>query len=206
MKSYSEKKAIYRKISLDIANKIVKGELKEGEKISGRSLLASIYNVSPETIRRAVFLLQQMNVVDVNKGSGIEIQSISCAEKFIQKHKDNEYLNGIKEEISNLIEMKKEIDSKLEINFQKMIDYTERFKNLSPFTLIEVEIKENCKFIDKKINEIHFWQNTGATIIAYRRGEEIIISPGPDYCFTNGDMIVAIGTKDVYQKITSFIY
>lgn len=44
----------YRQISLDIARKIINGDIKEGEKLYGRSELAALYNVSPETIRRAI--------------------------------------------------------------------------------------------------------------------------------------------------------
>ena len=49
---------IYQKIALDLANKIHSGEIQEGSVIYGRSILAGKYNVSPETIRRAIKLLQ----------------------------------------------------------------------------------------------------------------------------------------------------
>lgn len=43
-------------------------------------------------------------------------------------------------------------------------------------------------------------------MVAYRRGKEIIISPGPNYIFTEGDIIVVIGTHNVYKKfITSYM-
>ena len=35
------------------------------KKLSGRSTLASLYNVSPETIRRSIALLKDMDVVEV---------------------------------------------------------------------------------------------------------------------------------------------
>ncbi|WP_369074759.1 cation:proton antiporter regulatory subunit, partial [Klebsiella pneumoniae] len=31
----------------------------------------------------------------------------------------------------------------------------------------------------KTAAETKFWQNTGATIVAIKRGDELIISPGP---------------------------
>ena len=42
----------YLQIALDLATRISKGELPEGSRIYGRSVMASEYNVSPETIRR----------------------------------------------------------------------------------------------------------------------------------------------------------
>ncbi|MFA9398505.1 MAG: TrkA C-terminal domain-containing protein [Clostridiaceae bacterium] len=198
--------AQYRKIALDIANKIVKGDISPRDKISGRSTLAGIYNVSPETIRRAIALLEEMEVVISNVGSGIQVRSISNAEKFIQKYKNNEYINSTRDDIVSILKKKKELDLELEENFQKIIDFIERFNNISPFVLIEVSILETCVYMGKNINEIRFWQNTGATILGYKRAGNIIVSPGPKYIFTQGDVIVVIGNTDVYIKVWKFLH
>jgi K+/H+ antiporter YhaU regulatory subunit KhtT len=87
-----------------------------------------------------------------------------------------------------------------------IVDYIERFQNISPFTLIEVEINETCKFLGKRLSEIRFFQHTGATIIAYRRDNNVFISPGPDYAFKVGDVIVVTGIKDVYDSVYEYIY
>ena len=50
----SEKASAYARIALDIAQRISRGELKENTRIYGRSIMASEYGVSPETIRRAL--------------------------------------------------------------------------------------------------------------------------------------------------------
>lgn len=201
-----EHKPVYKKIAIDIANRIIKGDIKERDKISGRSVLASMYNVSPETIRRAVALLQESDVVSVSQGSGIEVLSISAAEKFLSKNRDNEYLVSIKENVLNLLEQHRKLDEQIQKSFEEMVDYVERFQNSSPFTLIEIELKSNCKVLGQKIRDTRFWQNTGATIIAYRRQGEIVFSPGPDYVFLEGDIIVVTGIKDVYDRVYAYIY
>ena len=61
---------IYQKIAVDIASKIAAGKYKVGEKIYGRSMLAAHYAVSPETIRRAMFMLQDVGIVAIESGSG----------------------------------------------------------------------------------------------------------------------------------------
>ncbi len=76
---------IYRKIALDLAGRICSGEIREGTRMFGRSTLAGEYNVSPETIRRAVNLLEDMNVVVSSHGSGIYVSSVSSAYAFIEK-------------------------------------------------------------------------------------------------------------------------
>ena len=44
----------YTRIAISLAERIASGQLKEGDKLSGRSKLSPEYNVSPETIRRTL--------------------------------------------------------------------------------------------------------------------------------------------------------
>ncbi|MEA4848713.1 MAG: GntR family transcriptional regulator [Clostridiaceae bacterium] len=69
LKSHVEDKsasvAKYEKIALDIAYSILNEEWKAGEMVKGRSTLSGKYSVSPETIRRALKLLEELQVVNV---------------------------------------------------------------------------------------------------------------------------------------------
>ena len=69
----------YLQIALDLARRIAKGELPEGSRVYGRSVMASEYNVSPETIRRALRLLSDMKVVEVKPKSGVVVLSADSA-------------------------------------------------------------------------------------------------------------------------------
>ena len=201
-----QKKAAYVSIALDIANKILNGEFREKQKISGRSTLASMYNVSPETIRRAIVLLEDMDVVNSSRGSGIDVISKSAAEKFIEKNKSSRYISSIKDEIRDLMQQKKKIDEQIQESFDTIFDYIERFKSDTPYTFIEIKVTADSKKIGKKINEVRLWQTTGTTMVAYRRNGESVISPGPDYVFEEGDTIVVIGSNNVYEKVYEFLY
>ena len=68
----------YLQIALDLASRIAKEEFSEGSKIYGRSVMASAYNVSPETIRRALKLLHDMKVVEIKPQSGATVLSKLC--------------------------------------------------------------------------------------------------------------------------------
>jgi transcriptional regulator, GntR family len=57
----------YEQIATDIAYQIVEGTYKEGEKIYARSSIGSRYNVSSETARRAVCVLADWDIVEVEK-------------------------------------------------------------------------------------------------------------------------------------------
>ncbi|WP_232229156.1 cation:proton antiporter regulatory subunit [Paenibacillus zanthoxyli] len=52
---------------------------------------------------------------------------------------------------------------------------------------------------------MQFWQNTGATIIALRRGTEVTISPGPHVILGAHDMILAVGDENMYRRTELFI-
>ena len=196
---------IYKKIALDMAGRIYQSEFLEGEKIHGRSTLAGEYNVSPETIRRAIILLEDMQVVSVSQGSGIFIKSKHNAYQFLERFKNNESIASIKSEIKQLLEQKKAIDNQIHNSLEKIIDYTERFKNINPINPIEIEIPPHSNLVGKTIQESKFWQHTGATIVAIRRGEDIILSPGPYGGFEADDKIVVVGNRDVKSIIDKFL-
>lgn len=105
--SCKQSAAVYKQIAMDIASKVVNGKYRPGEKIHGRSTLASQYNVSPETVRRAVFLLNQVGVLAVKQGAGITIKSVESAEDFISKANDRESIDNIKSHINRLMQDQK---------------------------------------------------------------------------------------------------
>lgn len=199
-------KPIYQRIAIDIARRIANADFSVGEKIHGRSTLAGEYNVSPETIRRAVILLQDMDVVVVSQGSGIIVRSREEALKFIDRFMDIESIASLRLELSKLIEGKKEIDRKLEATVGKIVDYSDRLRNINPYNPIEVQIESGCRMIGKTISEMKFWQNTGGTIIAVRRDDNIILSPGPYIDLRKDDVIVVVGDEGTFSRVNSFLY
>jgi K+/H+ antiporter YhaU regulatory subunit KhtT len=198
-------KPIYQQIAIDLANKIAHGDLTIGDKIHGRSTLAGQYNVSPETIRRAVILLEDMSIVEVVQGSGITVKSRDEAFKFIEKFKSKDSMSSIKKEIEKVLSEKKRLEEDLTSYIEKLIDYSERFKNSNPFSPMEIEIPKESKLIGKTAAETNFWQNTGATIIGIRREGNLILSPGPYVTFNVGDIYIMIGDENSYERVKEFI-
>lgn len=195
----------YMNIALDLAGRICNGEFKEGNRIFGRSILASEYNVSPETIRRAVNLLEDMQVVMPSQGSGIFISSLSNAYSFIKKFQNKETIRSLKNEIKELLAQKKDIESAINDRVEMIVDYSDRLKNLNVLSPLEIEIDNGSGLIGQTISETKFWQNTGATIIAIRRKDSLILSPGPYGGFEKGDTIFVVGGEDVIQRVKQFI-
>ncbi|WP_378956429.1 TrkA C-terminal domain-containing protein [Pelosinus sp. sgz500959] len=197
--------AIYRSIALDIAQRIINDEFPEGTKLSGRSLLASQYNVSPETIRKAISLLKEENVVAVSQGKEITILSIQKSYHFIEHCKSSDSVYSLRQDAESLLKKKREMDRHLEGILKDIINYSDRLRNLTPYNPVEIEVIGKSHVINKKISDIQLWQHTGATIVAIRRGTEIIISPGPSAVIQAFDRIVVVGDSDVLERTMAYI-
>ncbi|WP_432403498.1 TrkA C-terminal domain-containing protein [Wukongibacter sp. M2B1] len=195
----------YLKIALDIAYRIHNDDLKEGSKVSGRSTLGSNYNVSPETIRRSIALLKDMNVVKVTEKSGILILSKKQAYQFIQNFKMKDSILKLKEETDNLILQKKSIEENIEENIKSIIEYSSQFRSIGLIHTFELKISEDSPIIGDTIAGTRFWQNTKATILGIKRNNELIISPGPHLDFRENDIILFVGADGVLKSVENFI-
>jgi K+/H+ antiporter YhaU regulatory subunit KhtT len=196
---------MYQKIALDIANAIYKGQYLEGERLHGRSTLAGTYNVSSETIRRSIKLLEDVGVVESVKGSGITILSKEKAFKYINKFRNIESISSYKSNIKSLFDKKSNIENEILENIDSIIKYTSRLSNTTSITPYEIKVTEKSKIIGKTIGEVSFWQYTGATIIGIRREGDTILSPGPYATFQLEDILLVIGEESVYNAVKSFL-
>ncbi|MHB9292303.1 hypothetical protein Holit_01399 [Hollandina sp. SP2] len=198
--------AAYQQIAIDIAQDIVKGKYVKGQKLFGRSVLASYYHVSSETIRKAVFILKDVGILDTEKGSGIEVRSMEKARDFIDRYNEVEKITAAKQEIMQWVERQAQETEELIEKIQFVIHTAERLKTIHPFTPYEITITEDSIAIGKTANELRFWQNTGATIIAIRRDGTMILSPGPYATFCKDDVFYIIGTDRSYAASHKLLF
>jgi K+/H+ antiporter YhaU regulatory subunit KhtT len=201
----SSKPPVYSRVALDIATKIARGEIKEGQRISGRSLTSSEYGVSPETIRRAFWLLSDMEIVDIQKNSGAIVLSKARAVEYIQKFEAKKDMRLLRKKLGELIAERNGLNEQILEIINEIIDINERFRTSDPLRSYEFEIPENSPIIGKTIEDSKFWQNTGATIVALRRDDKIILSPGPYAVFMPNDSVIVSGDVDISERILQFI-
>ncbi|CQR72000.1 potassium transporter peripheral membrane component [Sporomusa ovata DSM 2662] len=195
---------IFRAIALDVAQRIINSEFGEGSKISGRTLLAGHYNVSPETIRKAISLLKDEGVVDVSQGKEVTILSVEKSYDFIERYKSAESVYSLRQEIEILLREKRDLDVKLETVLTEIINYSDRLRNLTPYNPVEIAVTADAHITGQTISQLRLWQHTGATVVAIRRGTEIIISPGPNAVIKAYDKIVVVGDSDIYQRTSEY--
>ncbi|HCO18442.1 TrkA C-terminal domain-containing protein [Gudongella oleilytica] len=195
----------YEKIALDIANAIYKGTYEEGEKLYGRSTLAGTYNVSPETIRRAVKILEDVGVVESSKGSGITVLSKEKAFKYINRFKNIESVTSYRIKLTEQIEKRQKLEEEILGTIDRIIERSSILSHTTALTPFELEISKECRMIGKSIGEVNFWQNTGATIVGIRRNNETILSPGPYATMEEGDILLIIGEEEIVEAVKIFL-
>lgn len=197
---------VYQQIAADVASKIANGFYEVGEKIYTRSVLASQYGVSPETARRAMCILSDMDIVDTTRGSGVIIKSSENAIKFVKQYDDVKTVNDLKNNILNSLERQKTENDYLKEQLVELINKTERFKSINPFMPFEISISKETPYIEKTVAEINFWHNTSATIICIKRNERLEMSPGPYAVLRENDIFYFVGDESCYDRVNKFIY
>jgi K+/H+ antiporter YhaU regulatory subunit KhtT len=195
----------YKSIALDMAQRIVSGEFPVNSKISGRTLLASQYHVSPETIRKAIGLLKEENIVFVSQGKEIIVISDQQAYEYITKNKYLKSVYSLKQGLEILLKEKKEIDQKFEAVLNDIINFSDRLQNLKLYNPVEIKVNEDSHAVGMTISNLQFWQRTGATILALRRGTNVSISPGPHVILRENDVLIVVGDGQVFQRTDHFI-
>ena len=195
----------YQQIAVDIATQIAKQQYKVGDRIYARSSLASKYHVSPETARRAICLLSDMGIVDAEKGSGVVITSVDKAIKYIQQFAGVETMSQLRQSIQQDIDAEIQLMLHLREKLAALMDRAERFQNLNPFTPFEITVAPGSFCAGKTLAEVNFWHNTTATVIAIRRGEQLILSPGPYHHIHDGDIVYFVGDENAPARVDRFI-
>lgn len=198
--------SLYRQIAIDIAEGIANGKYARGEKLYGRSVLASHYKVSPETIRKAVYLLKDVGILKTEKGSGIEVVSVEKAEDFVNLYGTVRSMSTIKKEIGQWAKDQAAQTADILNKVQYLIDEAERINTVGLLNPFQVRITEECTVIGKSVDELKFWHKTGGTIVAIRRGESLILSPGPYASFCVGDCFFVIGDETTHAAVVQLLF
>lgn len=194
----------YLKIAVDIAARIVSKNLLVGEKLKGRSVLSTEYNVSPETIRRAMSLLSDKKVVVTKAGSGIVILSREKAIEFVNNFKSDEVLTQMNDNLMKLLKDRNVLDEKITRTTKQIADMY-KYRRSDLISPIEIIPPENSHIIGKSIGELQIWHNTGATIIGIIQDNRVIISPGPYFEFSRNDKLLIVGDEHVIERFNAYI-
>lgn len=196
---------VYSQIALDIAMRISRGEIQESTKLYGRSVLASQYGVSPETIRRAIKILEDVQIVKTHESKGSEVISREKAKEYVNKFSELNDIRVKQRKLKELLDEHGKLSQEINEIASSIVRIKEHFTVTSPFVPYEEVIPETSPLIGKTLGEVRFWQQTNATVIAIRRGDQIILSPGPYATLMAKDIIIYIGDTKSVEAVISFI-
>lgn len=196
----------YQQIATDIAYKIVEGIYQEDQKIYVRSSIGSQYSVSSETARRAMCILADWDVVNIEKNSGVLIKSVDNARNFLHQQEQTRSIQNLKRNILDNVERQQKEIEELYDYLSEMIDQIERYRSTNPFIPYEIVITEETPYLDRTVGEVDFWQETFATVIAIRRNDVLMMSPGPKAVFRKNDIFYYTGDKDCPDRVEKFMY
>ena len=207
---YSMKQTVvpsqYLQIALDIARRIAKGELPEGQRVYGRSVMASEYNVSPETIRRALRLLADMKVVEGKPQSGAVVLSADSARRYIENFEESADVRALRQQLKELMAEYADLSRRLSDTVTALVKSRDTFAAAGePLPNYEVPIPKGSPLIGQSIGALKFWQSTGGTIVAIRRGQTVILSPGPYAELYDGDVLVLVGSPAAVEAAHNLI-
>jgi K+/H+ antiporter YhaU regulatory subunit KhtT len=195
----------YVRIAIDLADSISKKDLPVGTKISGRSVLASRYNVSPETIRKAISLLKDYEVVSSTPKTGIQILNESNADIFLKDIHSSIRYSDTKANLQLLLDRQTNLNQEIKDQVKILNEINNKPKHANRFFPYELHVPEDSILIGKTIAISNFWHITHATIVSVTHGDKSFISPGPLFKFKLGDKIYFVCRDDDYDKTRSYI-
>ena len=192
----------YTRIAISLAERIASGQLKEGDKLSGRSKLSPEYNVSPETIRRTLRLLADMKVVEVKEQSGVYVLSADNARRYLHNFADQTDIRGKQQQLKELLVRQEHLNRQMAALCRDILDETSQTPDALPNYYCR--IPDDWPHSGTTVGALRFWQATGATIVAIRRGLSYIVSPGPYAELYAGDAVIFVGGGKAREAVSHF--
>jgi K+/H+ antiporter YhaU regulatory subunit KhtT len=191
--------ARYINIAVDIATRIARGEYREGQRIFGRSSLAGRYNVSPETIRRALAILEERQIVELHPGIGVTVSSKSNAEGYLAEYGQRQILSDIQHRLHQYLDERSRLDNEIVRLTDELLDYT--FKMATRLQRIqELRVEANSPMVGKSLGEVQFRSRTGGTVLSVQRHTKEIVAPEADTIIQAGDVLTVIAPPEAIEQ------
>ena len=192
----------YMRIAVSVAGRIADGQLAEGEKLSGRSKLSSEYQVSPETIRKSVQLLRDMQVVTVKEQSGVYVRSAENAKRYLQMVGEKNELRQKKQRLRALLAQQEAVARQVsELCGSILDDSVQPEQAAEQLKTFSCRVPQDWPDAGKTLGSLHFWQ---ATVVAIARADALTVSPGPYAELRSEDRILFVGDQEAREAVARF--
>lgn len=198
----TEKKRFPRhyQIAIDIAQKIKQRKIKEGVKLSGRSIAAAEYDTSTETVRKAFALLREYNVIRVKEKSGAIVLSREAAISFLNIFKSETNIKSLFQELDLLLEKKFQIEKEIKQLLKRLRTVSGKYRSDLPFDYFEVKIHEDYFAVGKPIKKLDLYDRTGGTLFGLLTNGKPLKAIYDDYIIQENDILYISGSYEVSLK------
>ncbi len=190
-----KKEPRYQKIAYELAKQIVSYQVKEGAKLRGRSLLASEYGVSSETIRKAMRLLTNIGAVEVRPRSGIYVLSRKAAKLYIEQYKKQHETHRLFTDTQELLNESERVHRMLEKHVKRLLETSK--SDAFPFDYFTVKLDRDDKVIGETLSSLRFWNETQGLVLAVEQDGHLYQAPNPKLQLEVGMTLYVLGDDSV---------
>lgn len=196
--------ARYLSIAYQIAKRISSGQLAEGSRLSGRTLLSSEYQVSSETIRKALKILETYGVVESKERSGIVIVSRRAADDYMHRYMAQKEDRRLIKETETALKELSRAESKAQHLTRKLISVTRT--GFFPFDFFTLDVKDTDSYTGKTLEALQFKTHTGAMVIGYEKAGIFYQNPEADLIIEAHMTLYLLGDLSVQKKTEEYWY
>lgn len=191
----TKKEPRYQKIAYELAKQIVAYQVKENDKLRGRSLLASEYGVSSETIRKAMRLLTNVGVVEVRSRSGIYVLSRKAAKLYIEQYKKQHETHRLFTDTQDLLNESERVHRMLEKHIKRLLETSK--SDAFPFDYFTLKLKKDDRVIGETLSSLRFWNETQGLVLAVEQEGHLYQAPNPKLTLDVGMVLYVLGDDSV---------
>ncbi|TDD17439.1 cation:proton antiporter regulatory subunit [Nonomuraea diastatica] len=70
---------------------------------------------------------------------------------------------------------------------------------------VQLPISADSPYVGRPMGDARVRTRTSASIVAVVRGGKVVASPGPDFVFTGGDVVVVVGSEDTTAEVAGIL-
>ena len=195
---------VYERVAYEIAIQIANGKVVEGAKIKGRSLASTQFNVSTETMRKALNVLQDNGVIAIKEQSGAQVLSREQALKFSEEYKDEIALKNSFQVFHSLLDESKTIQQRIKKELSRLEKKYDINHSSTPIRTFDYQLSETHPMVGRTLRSINFYKATGATLYGIV-GTITVSSPSSEYVFQPFDILYFSGDETVMQRTVEYL-
>ena len=162
--------------------------------------------MSPETARKAIIVLVDLEIVKAKHGSGFYVASKEKAQDFVTQYQDVQTIAEIKEELLDSVAKQKEELTHFSSILDTLVEQTKRFDSFNPMNPYSLVLTEEAAYLEATISEMNF----GKTLrqrLSPSNTKKNFWSHGPYAKISLNDTLYFVGhDESTLQRVQNFFY